>query len=59
MGENNLTKDGSDLRDIIIMNSGNTINLFGNPNMITNKQTKTDIPMNFLANSGSKIVDEV
>ena len=41
-----------------MMDSGTTINLFGNPNTITNRQ-KADIPMNFLTNSGSKIVDKL
>ena len=40
------------------MDSGTIIDLFGNPNMITNKQ-KAEIPMNFLTNAGSKILDEV
>ena len=48
----------SDLIEIIMMVSGTTINLFGNPNMITNRK-KSEIPMNFLTNAGSKIVDEV
>ena len=43
---------------MIIMDNGIKTNLFGNPNMITNRQ-KADIPMNFLNNLGSKIVYEV
>ena len=38
--------------------SGATINLFVNPNIIANRKTPY-IPMNFLTNVGSKIVDEV
>ena len=41
-----------------MIDSGTTINLFGNPNMITNRK-KADIPMNFLTNSGPKIVDKL
>ena len=41
-----------------MMDSGTTINLFGNPNMLANRQ-KADILMNFLTNAGSKIVDEL
>ena len=41
-----------------MMDSGTIINLFGNPNIITNRQ-KSQIPMNFLTNAGSEIVDEV
>ena len=41
-----------------MMDSDITINLFGNPNMITNRQ-KSDIKLNFLTNAGSNIVDEV
>ena len=40
------------------MNSGTTINLFGNPIMITKRQ-KYNISMYFLTNAGSKLVDEV
>ena len=50
-----MTKYGLDLREKIIMDSATTINLFGIPNMITNRQ-KVDIPMNFLTNTGSKIL---
>ena len=53
-----MIKYGSYLRESIMMDSGTTTNLFGNPNMITNRQ-KADIPMNLLTNAGSKIVDEV
>ena len=41
-----------------MMESGTTINLFEDRNMITNR-LKADIPINFLTNSGSKIVSEV
>ena len=57
MGEK-VTKDGSDLSEMKIIDSGTTINLFGNPIRITNRQ-KVEIPINFLTNAGSKIVDEV
>ena len=40
------------------MENGTTINLFGNPNMITNRQ-KVEIPMNFLTTAGSKVVYKV
>ena len=40
------------------MDNGTTINLFGNPKTITNR-LKEEIPMNFLNNAGSKIVDKV
>ena len=40
-----------------MMDSGTTINLFGNPNMNTNIQT-VEIPIKFLTNVGSKIVDK-
>ena len=53
-----VTKYRSKLRGISIMDSGTTINLFGNPKMIANRQ-KMEIPVNFLVNTGSKIVDEV
>ena len=43
------TKDGSYLRAMIIIDSVTTINLFGNPNMITNRQ-KYEISMNLLTN---------
>ena len=43
---------------MIILYSGTTINLFGNPNMIKNRQ-KADIPMNFLTNAGSKIIYKI
>ena len=43
---------------MIIMNSVTTINMFGNPKMITNRQ-KLEIPINLLINAGSKMVDEV
>ena len=41
-----------------MMDSGTTINLFGDTNMITNI-LKAEILVNFLTNAGSKIVDEV
>ena len=43
---------------IVMMNSGTTINLFADTKMITNRQ-KAEMPMNFLTNEGSKIVYEV
>ena len=52
------TKYGSYLREMVMMDSGTKINLFGNPKIITNRQ-KEEIPMNFLTNSGSKMVEEV
>ena len=52
------TKEGSYLREIIMMDSGTTINLFGNPKMITNR-LKSEMPMNILTDAQSKIVDEV
>ena len=33
-----VTKDGSYLIEMIMMDSGITINMFGNPNMITNRK---------------------
>ena len=39
-GSRKVTNEGSDLREMIIMDSGNTINLFGNPNVITNRQNR-------------------
>ena len=53
-----MTKYVSDLREMIIMDSGTTINLFTNPNIFTNRK-KVEITMHFLTNSVSKIVDEV
>ena len=41
-----------------MMDSGTKINLFGNPNMVTNRQ-KAQIPMNFLTDAGSKILGGV
>ena len=52
-GSKQVKKYGSDLREIIMMDSGTTINLFGNPKMITSRQ-KLYIPMNFLTNAGFK-----
>ena len=57
-GRKQVTKDGSDLRNMIMMDSVTTINLFGDPNMIKNRK-KADMPMNFLASAGLKIVDGV
>ena len=57
-GSRQVTKEWSDLREIIIMDSGTTVNIFGNIRMITKRQ-KEKVPMNFLTNAGSKIVDEV
>ena len=48
---NKVTKDGSYLREIIMMDSTTTINLFVNPSMITNIR-KSEMPMNVLTNSG-------
>ena len=48
-GSKQVTKGGSYLIEIIIRDSGTTINLFVNPNMITNRQ-KAEMPMNFLTN---------
>ena len=55
-GRKQVTKDGSDLREIVMMDIGTTINLFGNTNMITNS-LKAEIHMKFLTNSGSQIID--
>ena len=57
-GFKQVTKKRSHLREIMMMESGTTINLFENTNIITNR-LKADIPMNFLTNPGSKIVSEV
>ena len=57
-GRKSVTKDGSDLIEMVIMDSGTKIKPFGNTNMITNRQ-KLEMPINFLTNAGSKIVDEV
>ena len=57
-GKKQVTKDGLYLREMIIMGSVTTIKLFGNPNMIKNRQ-KSDIPINFLRNAGQKVVDAV
>ena len=56
-GIKQVTKDGSYLIEMIMMDSGTTVNLFGNPNMITNRQ-KSEMRMNFLTNAWSKMVDE-
>ena len=58
LGIKKVTKDGSYLGEIIMVYIGTTINLFVNPKMITNRQ-QLDIPMIFLTNAGSKIVDKV
>ena len=39
-GSRQVTKEGSDLIKMIIMDSGTTINMFGNPNIITNIQNR-------------------
>ena len=52
-----MKKDGSYLREMVMMYSVITINFFVNSNMITNR--KAEIPMNFLTNARSKIVDKV
>ena len=57
-GSKQVTKYVSHLREMIMMDSGTTINIFVNPNIVTNRQ-KVEITMNFLTNSGSKMVDEV
>ena len=57
-GSKQVTKDWSYLVEIIIMYSRTTTRLFGNTNVVTNRQ-KEEIPMNLLTNEGSKIVDEV
>ena len=57
-GSKQSTKDGSDLREIIVTDSGATTNLFGNLKMITNI-LKSETLMNFITNAGSKIVDGV
>ena len=57
-GIKQVTKYVSHLREMIMMDSGTTINLFGNPKIIINRQ-KTEIPTNFLTNARSKIVDKV
>ena len=54
-GSKQVTKDGLDFREMVMMDSGTTTKVFRNPNMITNRQ-KEDIPMNFLTSTGSKIV---
>ena len=57
-GSKKVKKDESYSRDIIMMDSGNTIHLFANINMIKNR-LKAEIPMNLMNNAGSKIVSEV
>ena len=57
-GSKQVTKYVSHLREMIMMDSGTTINIFVNPNIVTNRQ-KVEITMNFLTNSGTKIVDEI
>ena len=39
-GKKKVTKYGSDLREVIMMDCVTTINTFGNPNMITNRQNQ-------------------
>ena len=51
-----IKKDRSDLIEMIIMDSGTTINLIGNKSMIINRK-KSETPMNFMTNLGSKIVN--
>ena len=46
-GRQKVTKEGSDLREMIMMESVTTINLFGDPKIITNKQ-KAEIPIKWL-----------
>ena len=53
-GRKQVTKYRSDLREMIMMDSGTKIILFGNPNMIKIRQ-KAEIPMNILTNAGSKL----
>ena len=55
-GRKQVTKDSSDLREILTMDSVTTIKLFGNPNMITNI-LKAEIHKNLLTSAGSKMVD--
>ena len=43
---------------MIMMQSGTTINIFGNPNIIAKRQN-LEMPMNLLTNAGSKTVEEV
>ena len=57
-GLKKVTKDRSNLRGIPMVDSGNTIKLFVNTNMIKNRK-KSDIPINFLRNAGQKVVDAV
>ena len=45
-GSKEVRKYGSDLKKMIVMGSGNKINLFGNPNITTNRQ-QFDMPMKF------------
>ena len=46
------------MKEMTIMDSGTTTNLFGNPRIITNRE-KTEITVDFMINTGSKIVDKV
>ena len=57
-GNKQVTKEMTDLSEIMMMDSGTTINLFRNPKIITNRK-KSEIPIKFLINVGSKIVDKV
>ena len=52
-GRKQVKKSGSELRETIMMDSDTAINLFGNPNRITNIK-KADMPMDFLTNVGLK-----
>ena len=56
-GIKQVTKYGSNLREMIMMEIGNTIKFFGNLNMIRNRH-KEETPMNFLTNAGYKILYE-
>ena len=52
-----MKKFGSYLIEMVIIDNSTTINMFVNPNMITNIR-KSEIPTNFMTNAGSKIVDK-
>ena len=53
-----MTKYGLYLREMIMMQNETTINIFGNPNMIKERQ-KSEMLMNLLTNERSKTVYEV
>ena len=57
-GKKQATKDGSDLRETIMMDSGTTINIFVNPNMTTNRQ-KTEYYYEFYKQCTVKKVYQV